>query len=68
MPFLMVVLQARKKAYNCLEEASLPTSIEIQEHPEEKTKGEGEKESKEPQAEESENTEGGKMKTVEVRS
>ncbi|KAL8207505.1 UNVERIFIED_CONTAM: hypothetical protein K2H54_057177, partial [Gekko kuhli] len=58
--------KARKKAYNCLEEASLPTSTEIQEHPEEKTKGEGEKEiEEEPQTEESENREGEKMKTIE---
>nr|XP_056711521.1 protein NOXP20 [Euleptes europaea] len=58
--------KARKKAYNCLEEASLPTSTEMQEHPEEKTKGEGEKESEEePQIEESENGEGKKPKTIE---
>ncbi|XP_015273791.1 PREDICTED: protein NOXP20 [Gekko japonicus] len=58
--------KARKKAYNCLEEASLLTSTEIQEHQEEKTKEEGEKESEEePQTEESENREGEKMKTIE---
>ncbi|XP_060103339.1 protein NOXP20 [Heteronotia binoei] len=58
--------KARKKAYNCLEEASLPTSIEIHEHPEENAKEEGEKESEEePQMEESENREGKTPKTVE---
>lgn len=65
----MVVLQARKKAYNCLEEASPATSIEIQEHPETKSKGEGEKESEENlQTEESENQEGKNPKTIEVRN
>ncbi|XP_077157806.1 protein NOXP20 isoform X2 [Paroedura picta] len=58
--------KARKKAYSCLEEASLTTSIGIQERPEEKTQGEGEKEREEkPQTQESENREGKKSKTIE---
>lgn len=66
LPYLMFVLQARKKAYDSLDEARLLTSVKAEETPEDKTKEEKESE---------ENTETGKPgngqekknKTVEVR-
>ncbi|XP_054846653.1 protein NOXP20 [Eublepharis macularius] len=58
--------KARKKAYDCLEEASPPASGEMEENPGEKTEGEGEKGNEEkPQREESRNREGKKTKTIE---
>ncbi|XP_062992509.1 protein NOXP20 isoform X2 [Elgaria multicarinata webbii] len=53
--------KARKKAYDCLEEASLPTSIEMDKNPAERT----EEDEGRPQAGESGNREEGKTKTVE---
>ncbi|XP_044274356.1 protein NOXP20 isoform X3 [Varanus komodoensis] len=61
--------KARKKAYDCLEEASLPTSIEKDRSPAEKVKEDEEKQEvkedeEKPQTGESENREG-KNKTIE---
>ncbi|XP_053108349.1 protein NOXP20 [Hemicordylus capensis] len=55
--------KARKKAYDCLEEASLTTSIETEQNPENKTKEENSDEN--PQTGESGNREEKKNKTIE---
>lgn len=63
---VVVLLQARKKAYECLEETGPPSLIEMTENPTEKNEKEEGKEK--PQIQESENREGKKNKTAEVRN